>query len=305
MRQNHVTEQAPRPLVFGEVLYDKFPDGSAVLGGAPFNVAWHLQGFGLAPLFISSVGDDEPGERILAAMSEWGMDMRGMQRDAIHPTGCVMVSFEDHQPRFDIVPEQAYDFIAGAAAAVLGGESGALLYHGSLVARQATSRAALDALRAEALPLFVDVNLRDPWWQRQWVDDALHRARWAKLNEQELRILSGQEDTADNDIRVQASLLRQALGLEVLVITLGEAGALLFSETAVVETVSGDDGEIVDTVGAGDAFSAVTIMGLLRDWPLEVLAQRAVDFAAAVCRMRGATTQDRDLYRHYLRKWSE
>lgn len=304
MRHNHVTEQAPRPLVFGEVLYDKFPDGSAVLGGAPFNVAWHLQGFGLAPLFISRVGDDALGERILAAMSEWGMDTRGMQRDALHPTGRVLVSFEDREPRYEIVAEQAYDFIA-AAAGVLGGKSGALLYHGSLIARHATSRAALDMLRAEALPLFMDVNLRDPWWQRSWVDDALRRARWAKLNEHELRILSGQEGAADYDIKAQAALLRQAFGLDRLVVTRGEAGALLLSEVAVVETMSGDNGEVVDTVGAGDAFSAVTIMGLLRDWPLEILAQRAVDFAGAVCRTRGATTRDQDLYRHYLRKWSE
>ena len=72
MEHDRVTEQAQRPLVFGEVLYDRFPDGSTVLGGAPFNVAWHLQGFGLAPTFISRVGDDELGERIIATMTAWG-----------------------------------------------------------------------------------------------------------------------------------------------------------------------------------------------------------------------------------------
>ena len=306
MQQDRVTEQVSRPLVFGEVLFDSFPDGSAVLGGAPFNVAWHLQGFGLAPLFISRIGDDELGERIIAAMSDWGMDLSGMQSDPAHPTGRVVVTFDGQEPRFEIVPEQAYDFVDAAMATdILHKERCALLYHGSLIARHAASRAALDALRAEGLPLFVDVNLRDPWWQRPWLEDALHRARWAKLNENELRILSGQEGPADDDTKSRADSLRGRRGLEVLVVTRGAAGALILSESAVVETVSGSIGEIVDTVGAGDAFSAVTILGVLRDWPLEVLAQRAVDFAAAVCRMRGATASDRELYRRYLQKWSE
>ena len=42
---------ANKRCVFGEVLFDVFPDGKQVLGGAPFNVAWHLQAFGIAPYF--------------------------------------------------------------------------------------------------------------------------------------------------------------------------------------------------------------------------------------------------------------
>jgi fructokinase len=306
MKQDRVTEQAPRPLVFGEVLYDRFPDGSAVLGGAPFNVAWHLQGFGLAPLFISRIGDDEPGERILAAMSEWGMDTRGIQRDPSHPTGRVVVSIRDNEPSFEILPEQAYDFIDGESVEKLLREKAyGMVYHGSLIARHPTARAALDTLREADLPLFMDVNLRDPWWQAEWLDEAMRQARWAKLNEHELWILSQGEDDAELEIEARAEALRRACGLEVLVVTCGAAGALVLSEAALVQTVAGDVGEIVDTVGAGDAFSAVTMLGVIQAWPLEIVARRAVDFAAAVCRMRGATTLDRDLYRHYLRKWVE
>ncbi len=130
-----------RPVVFGEVLFDTFPDGAAVLGGAPFNVAWHLQGFGLDPLFISRIGDDEPGTRVLDTMRAWGMDIRGLQVDSERPTGKVQVSFDNGQPGFSILPDQAYDFIdleaaAGAAARAVP----ALLYHGSLIARHAVSR---------------------------------------------------------------------------------------------------------------------------------------------------------------------
>ena len=67
-----------RPIIFGEVLFDCFPDGSRVLGGAPFNVAWHLQAFGAEPLFVSRVGNDPMGRKIRDAMLQWGMDTSGL-----------------------------------------------------------------------------------------------------------------------------------------------------------------------------------------------------------------------------------
>ena len=122
-----------RPVVFGEVLFDTFPDGAAVLGGAPFNVAWHLQGFGLDPLFISRIGDDEPGTRVLDTMRAWGMDIRGLQVDDDHPTGKVQVSLDHGQPSFSILADQAYDFIElEAAVGAATRAAPALLYHGSL-----------------------------------------------------------------------------------------------------------------------------------------------------------------------------
>lgn len=81
-----------RICLFGEVLFDHFPDGKQVLGGAPFNVAWHLQALGQAPLFISRVGTDPEGEQIRRSMDDWGMDLGGLQTDPALPTGRVSVS---------------------------------------------------------------------------------------------------------------------------------------------------------------------------------------------------------------------
>lgn len=301
-----MTQHSLRPLVFGEVLYDSFPDGSLVLGGAPFNVAWHLQGFGLAPLFVSRIGPDELGERILAAMSSWGMDTSGVQRDLTHPTGRVVVNFHNNEPSYEIVPEQAYDFIDDVSMETLLCETHyALLYHGSLIARHPIARAALDKLRSANIPAFVDINLRDPWWRWQWLDAALHQAHWAKLNEHELRTLVRSKVVSTGETKVLAEELRRACGLRVLVVTRGAAGALVLADGVLEKVAPAGVGEVVDTVGAGDAFSAVSIFGLVSGWPLAVLAERAVEFAAEVCRMRGATVQDRDLYRHFLRKWEE
>lgn len=69
------------PVIIGEVLFDVFPQGESVLGGAPFNVAWHLQGLGLKPMMISAVGDDHHGEQVIQKMEHWGMDVQGMQLD--------------------------------------------------------------------------------------------------------------------------------------------------------------------------------------------------------------------------------
>ena len=77
--------------IFGEVLFDHFPDGRRVLGGAPFNVAWHLQAFGLRPLVITRVGADDDGAQVLQAMEAWGMDTTGVQVDEVNPTGSVRV----------------------------------------------------------------------------------------------------------------------------------------------------------------------------------------------------------------------
>jgi len=96
-----------RPLIFGEVLFDHFPDGSVVLGGAPFNVAWHLHAFGLKPLMVSRIGHDELGEKVEAAMRSWGMDCSGLQRDPDHPTGTVEVQFDDGEPIYEIVENVA------------------------------------------------------------------------------------------------------------------------------------------------------------------------------------------------------
>jgi fructokinase len=129
--------------VFGEVLFDRFPDGHAVLGGAPFNVAWHLQAFGERPRFLSAVGDDAPGRQIRQAMADWGMDLDSLGTDPEHATGEVVVSLEGGEPSYDIRPDRAYDHIAPPAA----GPGCDLLYHGTLAVRGPRSAQALTRLR--------------------------------------------------------------------------------------------------------------------------------------------------------------
>jgi fructokinase len=297
-------EQA-RPVIFGEVLFDHFPDGQRVLGGAPFNVAWHLQGFGLKPLLISRIGKDDSGTALLARMEQWGMDLRGLQIDDLHPTGKVEVRMREGGHDFDILPDQAYDYIQSEPALqLLEGNGHGLLYMGSLVSRGAVSRASLDSLlRKLRLPIFVDINLRPPWWNLARVEAMLARARWAKLNDDELRELVGRPLQNDEERQAQAEILRTRFDLELVILTLGARGADFFSagsrlhgEPVPVET-------LVDTVGAGDAFSAVTLLGVTHGWPQDLILARSLAFASRVCAQRGATAADADLYRNLRREW--
>ena len=124
------------PLIVGEVLFDHFPDGSAVLGGAPFNVAWHLQGFGASPLFVSRVGSDEESAAVQSTMAHWRMRTEALQTDPDRPTGQVEVSLEAGSPSFDILADQAYDRIDWRVASQqVAAQHPALIYHGTLVAR--------------------------------------------------------------------------------------------------------------------------------------------------------------------------
>ena len=167
------------PIVFGEALFDTFPDGQRVLGGAPFNVAWHLGGFGLKPLFVSRVGDDGPGRELLARMSAWGLETRAVQRDPHHPTGNVQVRIANDQPSFEIEAEQAYDYIDSAEVReVVGSPSNAVLYHGSLAIRSDISRQALETIATPEQGIVCDLNLRPPWWTRERVRWCLDRAAW-------------------------------------------------------------------------------------------------------------------------------
>lgn len=288
-----------RPGIFGEVLFDRFPDGTEMLGGAPFNVAWHLQGLGLAPLFMSRVGDDAPGQFILDRMRAFGMATRGVQIDPLHPTGRVAVSFEDGEPRYDILADAAWDFIAGDGLPAAG--ELALLYHGSLALRGAVSRQSFaDRYRRAGVPLFVDVNLRAPWWQADLVRTLIGDATWLKLNDDELdQLVPGSAPQL-----ARAGRLVGEHDLDLLILTRGAAGATAIDKSGECREVRPTAaGEVVDTVGAGDAFAAVVLLGLLGDWPLALTLSRAQELAGRIVGLRGATPQDAAFYAPLIDRW--
>lgn len=285
------------PWIFGEVLFDHFPGGRRVLGGAPFNVAWHLAAFGAGPRLISRVGEDAEGVEVRRAMRDWGLDVTGLQVDPELPTGRVEVSIEGGEPSYDIVHPAAWDAIAARPQST----PCSLFYHGSLALRDERSRESWRLLRNHQRGLvFVDVNLRPPWWRPEQVLGLVAGADWVKLNRAELAALCGGENAAPED----AAAFRQRHGLRGLVLTDGARGAQVLTADAGCHAVQpAGQATVVDTVGAGDALASVIILGLLAGWPIGIALQRAQSFATAMVGQRGATVRDRGFYRAFLRNW--
>ncbi|MCX7098784.1 MAG: carbohydrate kinase [Methylococcales bacterium] len=285
--------------IFGEVLIDQFPDGLQVLGGAPFNVAWHLQAFGQQPCFISRTGDDAIGHSIRQAMTDWGLSTENMQLASSQPTGTVKVSFVHDEPHYEILADQAYDFID--AKQLPQTDNYSIIYHGTLALRNPVSKQALDDLLAHHQgKVFIDVNLRAPWWQQEQVHQWLARANWVKLNHEELLLLTPPDDS----LRDRMAHLLARHGLECLVVTCGSSGAIALNKDGEFIEVSPEPGlSVVDTVGAGDAFAAVLLLGMEKGWPLAVLMERAQSFASALVGQRGATVQNVDFYQPFIHDW--
>lgn len=302
----HQTERVLRhPVLIGEVLFDVFEGGTRRLGGAPFNVAWHLAGFGYRPRFISRVGDDPAGREILATMAEWGMATDDIQVDPDAPTGEVRITGGGpNQPGYEIVPDQAFDRISPEIEPQV--DPDALLYHGTLALRGVATRKAVAACVAAGGPVFVDCNLRPPWWTASAVEGIVTTARWLKLNDEELTVvLTALGRAAVGRTAAEgAEELRQLADLDEVVVTIGSDGALAATGSGGVR-VEAPQVEVLDSVGAGDALSAVVIAGLLEGWSLESRLERAAAFAARVCRVRGALIHDRSVYETFIQNWKQ
>ena len=291
-------------LVTGEVLFDTFEDGAQILGGAPFNVAWHLQGLGFSPLFVSRVGDDANGEKIRNAMSNWGMSTSGLQTDPTHATGTVRVSVVDDEPHYAIEKPVAYDFIQPVS---INQELSRckLIYHGSLVMRSEVSRKTLLDLKSRIdIPVFVDINLRPPHWSKDVLALLLQRVNWLKLNEHELRQLAAfflkEKDKVETEILARD--MCELFSIHSLILTRGADGATLVTQDEIEDVKACQIVNFVDSVGAGDGFSAMFIFGLLSGWDNNRILSNASLFAAKICELRGAISYDRSFYESILQQ---
>jgi fructokinase len=302
--------------VFGEALVDDFGDHQ-VLGGAPFNVARHLAAFGQSVLMLTRVGDDASGGRVRAECARFGLAQDGVQVDAGLPTGRVLVerSADGGSHRFTILEGQAYDAIeAGPALAACAEAAPDTLYFGTLAQRSPQSQRTLTRLlEAGAARRYLDLNVRAGHVTERCVFHSLHAADIVKVNEEELRDLFGwythlrpsTDDMRDSEVREACATLLRIFKLDGMIVTLGARGAVYFgSDGGFVEAAPAPvPGALVDTVGAGDAFSAVFLLGRARDWPLEQTLVRANEFSGAVCAIAGAVPSSPHFYHPFIQRW--
>lgn len=304
-----MTRQHGTIVVFGEALVDDFIS-EQVVGGAPFNVARNLAAFGLAPSVITRIGDDQAGALVRAEFERFGMSQQRLQVDAAEATGRVVVERADGQHRFIILPNQAYDHIEAVDAPA----GASALYFGTLVQRSHGSRAALQhLLRSSSAERYLDLNVREGQVNERCVYESLREADIVKVNEEELQDLFGwythtRHDTANMNhpsLRMACASLLRTFSLSAMIVTLGARGAMLFQADgpAIVSASAAAPVRIVDTVGAGDAFSAIFLLGREQGWPLEDTLARANEFAGAICGISGAVPADVAFYQPFIARW--
>lgn len=299
-------------LLFGEVLFDCFPERE-IPGGAPFNVAHHLLGLGrgrgIWPVLVSRVGKDAHGRRLLEVIRATGLTVHGIQQDGDHPTGVVQVTeCSSGGHRFDIHPDQAWDHIQADMGLAGMTADPQWLYFGTLAQRGGSHAALRSIMQAVNARGFLDVNLRDPWVREDVLRWSLQQADVVKVSDEELlRIAELFTYSGDTSLKLGERLVHD-FDISQLLVTKGEQGAwLLTSDGKHAQTSPRQAAEnptpVVDTVGAGDAFAAVFLIGLTLDWPIQITLDRAHAFAAKICGLRGAIPEYPAFYDPFIIEW--
>ena len=278
----------------GEILWDLLPSGRR-LGGAPMNFAFHASALGNLAVPASRVGSDTLGAAVFAELEARSIDGLAVQQDSTRATGTVNVTLaKDGTPQYEIALPAAWDFCSWTPAWQQLADSADAVCYGTLAQRSPTSRATIQRFvrrcRDRGVPRILDVNLRPPHWRQATVGDALRSATIVKLNHEELpAVLAAAGVSASGDLERDCAALRRSAGLELVCLTQGAGGGLLAGVDRVVTYAGVAAGPVRDTVGAGDAFTAVLIHHWLRGTELTRAAHCAADYAGWVVTQEGGT----------------
>ncbi len=286
-----MNKSAPSALCFGEILWDFLPRG-AFPGGAPFNVAYHLNRLGLRTHLVSAVGRDLLGEELLSRLRQWSLSTEGIGRHTGLPTGYVRATISSTgDATYDIATEVAWDQIILSEDTIRTAVGASALVFGSLALRSRSNRAALDrllaVLPAKTLRVF-DVNLRPPYDDLPLVRELARNATLLKLNAGEAARLANEPPEPGRE-EAHAHTLAAQTGCASICISAGERGAGLLADGKWTWTTSRPV-VVRDTVGAGDAFMAGLLAGLIlhREKPAAAL-DRACRMGEYVAARDGAT----------------
>jgi len=276
----------------GEILWDIFPDGPR-FGGAPANFACSaaaLGGLNIKAAVTSSVGVDQLGRQAIRELQKRDVNTACVAPQE-RPTGSVQVTLDDQgKASYEFAADTAWDAIPWTAGMDRLAHNADAVCFGTLGQRTDSSRETIQrfvrATRPGALRIF-DINLRPPYYSDEVIRQSLLIANVLKLNDDELPLLATLAEVQGTEAE-QLQQLSEQYDLQCAALTRGAQGALLVQGDEVSEH-AGAAINVVDTVGAGDAFTAAFALGLLAKDPLDAINQRACQVAAYVCTQPGAT----------------
>lgn len=272
-------------ICFGEVLWDILPD-EILPGGAPMNVAYHLNRLGKKTKLISKIGNDENGRKLLEFMTRNEIPTSFVQQDHTNPTGTVIATEGDnHEMRYEIVKPAAYDFIGHTNETEEQVSNSEYFVFGSLAARHEHSRKSLLNYIEAANTNVLDINIRMPHLDRGVAEMLLNKAGILKLNENELDIVN--EWYADLSLfEDKVRTVSDRYAIPQIIITKGADGAAYFNGEKFFYH-PGYEVEVADTIGSGDSFLAGFLSQLMENEPPEKCLEFACRLGSFIASQRG------------------
>lgn len=272
----------------GEILWDMLPQGRQ-LGGAPANFAYHVSQFGFQGIIVSAVGNDTLGADIIGKLNTYGITSHIATVEK--PTGVVNVTLDEKGiPSYKIVENVAWDNIPFDEKMQQLASQAVAVCFGSLAQRSSISHATIvqfiESLSPQCLKVF-DINLRQHYYNKDIIEWSLEHCDILKLNEEELIVIKAMFDATTLSDDTFCAKLQQLYSIRIIIVTWGEKGSYVYADDEVnyEETPSV---EVIDTVGAGDSFTAAFVATLLQGKSVAEAHHQAVVTSANTCTHKGA-----------------
>ncbi len=249
------TAQHDRIICFGEILWDVLPTG-AQPGGAPLNVAYHLNKLGVPASLISRVGTDNNGVKLEQLMNDWNIPISLLQKDPAHDTSEVLTRMNNgNEVTYEIVFPVAWDFISATEAAKTAAGNADYFVYGSLASRNDITRNALLQLLNTGATKVFDINLRPPFMNRGLLESLFLKADIVKFNEAELDVVQTMFRGTYTREAGKVAFISERFGIPEIIVTKGEFGAAYYKAGKAYHAWS-HEVKVSDTIGSGDSFLA-------------------------------------------------
>lgn len=273
-------------ICFGEILWDMLPDGPQP-GGAPLNVAYHMNKLGMPASILSKVGKDVQGDELIALLDRWVIDRQFLQFDDNYKTGEVIAKMNNgNEVSYDILFPVAWDYIEKNSSLKDKINTKSYIVYGSLSSRNETTRESLfELLKTDAIKVF-DINLRPPFIGQDLLKALLDKADIVKFNQAELEMAQLLFRGSFGNEASQVRFIMERFNIKEVIITKGESGASYYKIDNAFHSW-GSEVKVKDTIGSGDSFLAAFLAGhCLKENP-DIILKNAIAMGAFIATKKG------------------